>query len=129
MSKIKRILIVDSDSAAVRSIGSVLEEAEYQVTTAYNSDDAIRSIENYRPDLIVLNLGMPEMGFDVIEYLKAAHGMKDIPLIVLTQKELSEKEREQLNGRIRGILNNVVLTKEDLLRELKDTIRKMSRDS
>jgi CheY-like chemotaxis protein len=129
MSKIKRILIVDSDSAAVRSIGSVLEEAEYQVTTAYNSSDAIRSIENYRPDLIVLNLGTPEMGFDVIEYLKAAHGMKDIPLIVLTQKELSEKEREQLNGRIRGILNNVVLTKEDLLRELKDTIRKMSRDS
>lgn len=129
MSKIKRILIVDSDSSAVRSMGSVLEEAEYQVTTAYNSGDAIHSIENYRPDLIVLNLGIPEIGFDVIEYLKAAHGMKDIPLIVLTQKELSEQEKEQLNGRIRGILNKVVLTKEDLLRELKDTIRKMSRDS
>jgi signal transduction histidine kinase/DNA-binding response OmpR family regulator len=129
MNKIKRILIVDSDSTSVRGIGSVLEEAEYQVTTAYNSGDAIRSIENYRPDLIVLNLAMPEIGFDVIEYLRAAHGMKDIPLIVLTQKELSEKEREQLNGRIRGILNNVVLAKEDLLRELKDTIQKMSRDS
>jgi signal transduction histidine kinase/DNA-binding response OmpR family regulator len=129
MNKIKRILIVDSDSTTVRSIGSVLEEAEYQVTTSYNSEDAIRSIENYRPDLIVLNLAMPEIGFDVIEYLKAAHGMKDIPLIVLTQKELSEKDREQLNGQIRGILNKVILTKEDLLRELKDTIQKLSRDS
>jgi CheY-like chemotaxis protein len=77
----------------------------------------------------VLNLAMPEIGFDVIEYLKAAHGMKDIPLIVLTQKELSEKDREQLNGQIRGILNKVILTKEDLLRELKDTIQKLSRDS
>jgi signal transduction histidine kinase/DNA-binding response OmpR family regulator len=129
MNKIKRILIVDSDSTTVRSVGTVLEEAGYQVTASYNSTDAIRSIENYRPDLIVLNLAIPEIGFDVIEYLKAAHGMKDIPLIVLTQKELSENEKEQLNGRIRGILNNVVLTKEDLLRELKDTIQKMSRDS
>jgi signal transduction histidine kinase/DNA-binding response OmpR family regulator len=129
MNKIKRILIVDNDPATVRLMGSFLEEAEYQVTTSYNSEDAIRSIENVRPDLIVLNLTAPEIGFDVIEYLKAAHGMKDIPLIVLTQKELSEKEREQLNGRIRGILNNVVLTKDDLLKELKNTIQKLSGNS
>jgi CheY-like chemotaxis protein len=129
LKKIKRILIIDNDPATVRLIGSVLEEAEYQVTTSYNSEDAIRSIENFRPDLIILNLTMPATGFDVIEYLKAAEGAKDIPMIVLNQKELSEKEREELNGRIKGILNKAVLTKEDLLRELKDTIQKMSRDS
>ena len=129
MKKIKRILIVDNDSATVRLIGSVLEEAEYQVTTSYNSEDAVRSIENFRPDLIVLNLTMPATGFDVIEYLKAAEGAKGMPLIVLNQKDLSEKEREELNGRIKGILNKAVLTKEDLLKELKGTIQKMSRDS
>lgn len=129
MNRIKRILIVDNDPVTVRLLGSVLEEAEYQVTTSYNSEDAVRSIENFRPDLIILNLAIPEIGFDVIEYLKAAQGMKDIPLIVLTQKELSEDEKEQLNGRIRGILNKVVLSKEDLLQELKNTIQKMSRDS
>lgn len=124
--KFKRILIVDNDPASVRLIGGVLEEAEYQVTAAYNSQDAVKSIENFTPDLIVLNLTVPEIGFDVIEYLKAAKGMKDIPLIILTQKELSDVEREQLNGRIRGILNKAVLTKDDLLGELKSTIRKMS---
>jgi len=129
MKKIKRILIIDNDPATVRLIGNVLEEAEYQVTTSYNSEDAIRSIENFRPDLIILNLTMPATGFDVIEYLKAAEGAKDIPMIVLNQKDLSEKEREELNGRIKGILNKVVLTKEDLLKELKDTIQKISRDS
>jgi CheY-like chemotaxis protein len=129
MKKIKRILIVDNDPATVRLIGSVLEEAEYQVTTSYNSEDAVRSIENFRPDLIVLNLTMPATGFDVIEYLKAAEGAKGMPLIVLNQKDLSEKEREELNGRIKGILNKAVLTKEDLLKELKGTIQKMSRDS
>jgi len=129
MKKIKRILIVDNDPITVRLIGGVLEEADYQVTTSYNSEDAVKSIENFKPDLIVLNLTMPETGFDVVEYLQAAQGVKDIPLIVLTQKDLSERERDELNGRIHGILNKVVLTKEDLLKELKDTIQKMSRDS
>jgi signal transduction histidine kinase/DNA-binding response OmpR family regulator len=126
-TKIKRVLIVDNDPNTVRLIGNVLEEAEYQVTTAYNSEDAIKSIRDFRPDLIVLNLTMPETGFDVIEYLKTDKKGNDIPLIVLTQKDLTKKEIDELNGRIHGILNKVVLTKEDLLKELKDTISKMGR--
>jgi len=127
-TKIKRVLIVDNDPNTVRLIGNVLEEGEYQVTTAYNSEDAIKSIRDFRPDLVVLNLTMPETGFDVIEYLKTEKGGKEIPLIILTQKNLTEKEINDLNGRIHGILNKVVLTKEDLLQELKDTISKMSRE-
>jgi len=125
-AKIKRVLVVDNDPNTVRLIGNVLEEAEYQVTTAYNSEDAIKSVQDFRPDLVVLNLTMPETGFDVIEYLKTEKVGKEIPLIVLTQKDLTEKEIDDLNGRIHGILNKVVLGKEDLLRELKDTINKMS---
>ncbi len=125
-TKIKRVLVVDNDPNTVRLIGNVLEEAEYQVTTAYNSEDAIKSVQDFRPDLVVLNLTMPETGFDVIEYLKTEKGGKEIPLIVLTQKDLTEKEIDDLNGRIHGILNKVVLGKEDLLQELKDTITKLS---
>jgi signal transduction histidine kinase/DNA-binding response OmpR family regulator len=125
-AKIKRVLVVDNDPGTVRLIGNVLEEADYQVTTAYNSEDAIKSIQEFRPDLLVLNLTMPETGFDVIEYLKTDKGGKEIPLIVLTQKDLTEKEIDDLNGRIHGILNKVILTKEDLLQELKDTIQKIS---
>jgi DNA-binding response OmpR family regulator len=125
MGKIKRVLIVDNEPETVRSIGTVLKEAEYQVTTAYNSRDAIKSVQDFRPDLVVLNLTMPEVsGFDVIEYLKTGEGVKDIPLIVLTHEHLTEKEIDNLNGRIQGILNKGVLPKEDLLKELKDTISK-----
>jgi CheY-like chemotaxis protein len=119
--------VVDDDPNTVRLIGNVLEEAEYQVTTAYNSEDAIKSIRNFRPDLIVLNLTMPETGLDVIEYLRTDKGVKDIPLIVLTQRDLTEKEIDDLNGKIHGILNKVILTKEDLLKEIKETISKMSK--
>lgn len=128
LGKIKRVLVVDNDPETVRLIGNVLKEAKYQVTTAYNSKDAIKSIQDFRPDLVVLNLTMPEVsGFDVIEYLKTEKGVKDIPLIVLTHKDLSEKEIDDLNDRIEAILNKGVLTKEDLLKELKDTIDKVSK--
>jgi signal transduction histidine kinase/CheY-like chemotaxis protein len=126
-AKIKRVLIVDNDASTVRIIGSVLEEASYQVATAYNREDAIKAIRDVRPDLIVLNL-TAETGFDVIEYLKSEKDMGDIPLIVLTEKDLTEKEINDLNGRIHGILNKLVLTKEDLLKEIKDSISKMGKD-
>jgi signal transduction histidine kinase/CheY-like chemotaxis protein len=130
MRKIKRVLVVDNEPETVRLIGHVLKEAGYQVTTAYNSKDAINSIQDFRPDLVVLNLTMPEVsGFDVIEYLKTGRDVKDIPLIVLTHKDLTEKEIDDLNHRIQGILNKGVLTKEDLLKELKDIISKIGEDT
>ena len=127
MGKIKRVLIIDSEHETVRLIGNVLKEAGYQVTTAYNSKDAVTSLENIRPDLIVLNPTEPEVGLDVVEHLKTQDEFKDIPLILVTQKDLTEKDIDDLNGRIQGILNKGILSKEDLLRELKHTIDKVGK--
>lgn len=125
ITRIKKILVVDNDPDAVELTGKVLSEAGYLVTSAYNSKDAIKSIQHSMPDLIVLNLTMPEVsGFDVIEYIKTEEAIKDIPLIVLTRKGLTEKEVNELNGRIQGILNKGLLTKEDLLSELSIIIGK-----
>ncbi len=123
---IKKVLVVDDEQDTVELIGSVLKETGYQIEVAYNSKDAIKTIKDFVPDLIVLNLTMPEVsGFDVIEYLKTEEGVKDIPLIVITRKDLTEKDIDELNGRIQGILNKGVLAKEDLLKEIKDTISKV----
>jgi len=127
MKKIKRVLVVDIDPETVRLIGNVLKEAGYQVTMAYNSKDAIHSIEDIRPDLIVLNPIAPDVGFDVVEYLKSVENLKNIPLVIVTNKDLTEKEIEDLNGRIQGILNKGILTKEDLLHELKNTINSFNK--
>jgi len=127
MNKIKRILIVDNEAETARMIGNVLKEAEYQVTTVYNSADAVKSVNEYRPDLILLNPVSPEVGFDVMEYLKTRDDLKDIPVIIVTQKDLTEKEIDELNGSIQGILNRGDLTKEALLRELKDTISRVDK--
>jgi signal transduction histidine kinase/DNA-binding response OmpR family regulator len=122
---IKKVLVVDNEQNTVELISNVLREGGYQLAVAYNSIDAIKTIKDFIPDLIVLNLTMPEVsGFDVIEYLKTEEKVKAIPLIVISRKDLTEKEIDELNGRIQGILNRGILAKEDLLKELKDTISK-----
>ncbi len=125
---IKKVLVVDNEQNTVELISNVLREGGYQLAIAYNSKDAIKTIKDFIPDLIVLNLTMPEVsGFDIIEYLKTEERVKDIPLIVISRKDLTEKELDELNGRIQGILNRGILAKEDLLKELKDTISKVGK--
>jgi CheY-like chemotaxis protein len=127
ISKIRKILVVDNDYDAAALISSMLGEEGYQATTAFNSKDAIKSIQASIPDLIVLNLSMPEVSsFDVIEYIKKEETVKNIPLIVLTHKDFSENEFDDLNGRIQGVLKKGILVKEDFLKELKDTISRLN---
>jgi signal transduction histidine kinase/CheY-like chemotaxis protein len=121
--KIQRVLVVDNEMDTVSLIANTLQEIGCQVKTAYNSQDAVKLVQTFVPDLIILNLTMPKVnGFDVIEYIKTEKSAKKIPLILITKRELSEKEKDALDGRLRGILNKMVLKEEDLSQELKDRI-------
>jgi signal transduction histidine kinase/CheY-like chemotaxis protein len=125
--KIRQVLVVDSDLETVRMIGNVLTEAGYHVSISYNSADAITALKDKRPDLIVINPTAHDVELDIIEHLKTRDDLKNIPLILVTQKVLSDEEIDELNGRIKGILNKGTLTKEDLLNELKNTIDRVNK--
>jgi DNA-binding response OmpR family regulator len=91
-TRITRVLIVDNEMETVRSIGNALKEANYEVLTSYNSDDAIRSIKDFKPHLVVLSLTLPQLGgLDVIEFLKTGQDVKEMPLIVLTYQNRRSK--------------------------------------
>ena len=67
--------------------------------------EGIALARRYRPDLITLDLEMPEVsGFDVVEALKASPATAQIPIIVVTARELTRSDRERLNGRVHDIL-------------------------
>jgi CheY-like chemotaxis protein len=125
MKKINQILVVDTEEETVRSIANALRESAYKVITADNSRKALAHIGESKPDLIVLNPTETDVGFDVIEHLKTQENLKDIPVIFITDKELTENEIAELNGRIQAILNKDILTKEDFLNELKETVAKV----
>ena len=122
-AKIQRALVVDSEKDTVSLAEHTLQDVGCEVKTAYNSQDAIELLKSFMPHLIILNLTMPKVnGFDVIEYIKTDENVRHVPLIIITKRDLSEKEKDALDGRLRGILNKGALKEEDLLQELKNRI-------
>ena len=79
------ILIVDDDDSIRSLLQQELGDAGYLIEEAKNGKEALASIRNHRPDLIILDIMMPEMnGFDVAAILKNDPQTMDIPIIVLS---------------------------------------------
>jgi len=127
---ITRILVADNEVESVRQVGKILKDSKYEVLTSYNSEDAIRLIKDFRPQLVVLSLTMPQVsGLDVIEFLQIDKEAKELPLIILTSQDLTAPQMDALNGRIQAILNKGVLSEEDLVDSLKKAISKLKNDT
>ena len=78
------ILIVDDEKRLVSLVQSYLTQEGYRVLTAYNGKDALPIAQKEKPDLIVLDIMMPEMnGYDFMRAHRAGH---DTPIIMLTAK-------------------------------------------
>jgi PAS domain S-box-containing protein len=100
-----KILVVDDDPKAVEIISSFLEHAKHSVLRAYGGNEATNIAKSQQPDLIVLDLMMPEVnGFEVVEELKLDKRTAKIPIIVVTSKFLTPAEHHTLKGHVRAVL-------------------------
>jgi len=87
MAQGKKILAVDDERHIVRLIQVNLERAGYQVSTAFDGNEALKKVEADKPDLIVLDVMMPRMdGFEVLKRLQANPETREIPIVMLTAK-------------------------------------------
>ena len=77
-----RILIVDDTVKNLQVLGSVLEQEGFQINIAQNGSEALEVAEKARPDLILLDIIMPDLdGFEVCKRLKANDALCEIPVI------------------------------------------------
>lgn len=83
----RKILTCDDEKHIVRLIQVNLERQGYEVITAHNGAECLEKVKEDRPDLIVLDVMMPEMtGFEVLEALKKDPETESIPVIMLTAR-------------------------------------------
>ncbi|HXJ79893.1 MAG TPA: adenylate/guanylate cyclase domain-containing protein [Candidatus Methylomirabilis sp.] len=83
----ERILVVDDTSANIQTVAAILKGRGYQLSVATNGKQALDVLEKIRPDLILLDVMMPEMdGFETCQRIKSALDWQDIPIIFLTAK-------------------------------------------
>jgi CheY-like chemotaxis protein/HPt (histidine-containing phosphotransfer) domain-containing protein len=79
------VLVVDDITENLQVLISILKKHQYKINFANSGNQAINRIKNVKPDLILLDLMMPDMdGFQVCEYLKSEENYRDIPIIFLT---------------------------------------------
>ncbi len=120
---VSHILVVDDDEKALKLTAGFLEKKGFDVERAMNGLDAMKKITVFPPDLLILDLMMPQMsGFEVVEALRQDPKLKEIPIIILTAKELSKAEKEMLNGQVRCLMQKASFSSEDLLYEIKRVI-------
>jgi len=99
------VLVVDDDPKAVEIVASYLEHGQYSVLRAYSGNEGIQMARSNLPDLIVLDLMMPEVsGFEVVEKLKKQQKTAGIPILVLTAKLLTAEDRKLLNGYVLQVM-------------------------
>jgi DNA-binding response OmpR family regulator len=93
------VLVVDDDPKAVEIIAAFLPPPDYAVVRAYGGSEAIAAAQRLQPDLILLDLMMPDVsGFDVVEALRRYTDTARIPILVVTAKQVNEAELALLNS-------------------------------
>lgn len=99
--KVRKVLVVDDDPVLVRLVKELLKNQGFVVETARDGIDAMVMVKKEKPDLIVLDIMMPELnGYDVLRALKFTDEYKDIPVLLLTARE---QELDKRIGEMMGI--------------------------
>jgi signal transduction histidine kinase/CheY-like chemotaxis protein len=95
------VLAIDDDPVAIKLIETVLGEKGFAVMGALSGGEGVQAARTQRPDLIILDLLMPETdGFEVIERLRADPSTAEIPIVILTAKAIDPEERERLAAHV-----------------------------
>ena len=118
-----RVLVVDDEAANRTLLTEALEPAGFTVLPASGGREAIEIAKSSNPDLVLLDLIMPEVtGFDVVAALRADEKTRDTPIMVLTAANLTEADMRQLNGRVSQILSRGSVATSDIVGLLKGVL-------
>ncbi len=120
-----KIVIVEDTDEARRLIRRILQsQGNFTILEASNGREGLELIQRELPDLVVLDLMMPEMdGFTVIELLRAKQETATIPVIVATAKELTADEKNRLGGQIQSLMQKGDFLNDEFLEEVKALIK------
>jgi len=120
-----KVAIVEDTPDARRLIRRILQsQGNFTILEATNGREGLDMIQKELPDLIILDLMMPEMdGFTVLETLRAKQETATIPVIVATAKELTPDEKSRLGGQIQALMQKGDFMNDEFLEEVKSLIK------
>ena len=124
-TQMRNVLVIDDQADARRLIRRLLEaQGTFLVAEAESGPIALQLVKQSVPDLIILDLMMPEMdGFALLDRLRAQMPTHDIPIVVVTAKELTSVEWKRLDGHIEQLMTKGDFFVEELIEEIEEALR------
>jgi CheY-like chemotaxis protein len=119
-----RALLIDDDEVVRRVVRLALEPIGWQVSEAENGLIALDALSTSRPDVMILDLMMPKMdGFEFLDEVRARSEWRDIPVVIITAKDLTNEDRSRLNGEVERIIQKS--ERDEMLRRLTGELAKL----
>jgi CheY-like chemotaxis protein len=117
------VLVVEDEAATREFISRVLEKEGWKIDQAVNGLDALLQLSDAVPDVILLDLMMPEMdGFEFLARMRKNDQWKEIPVVIVTAKTLSNEDRKRLNGSIQTLIRKDGDEIETILNQLNEIL-------
>jgi signal transduction histidine kinase/DNA-binding response OmpR family regulator len=117
------VLLVEDDVDTREVMTRILQKAGWAVIEAGNGREALHRLTGRRPAFIMLDLMMPVMdGFDFLLEMRTHDEWQDIPVIVLTAKDLTDEEQRILSGRVEQVLEKSAYSREQLMQLIRKVV-------
>jgi signal transduction histidine kinase/CheY-like chemotaxis protein len=115
-----RLLLIDDDASVHTLFDEELSALGYTIHNAYSGEEGLRAACDHCPDVIILDLMMPGMsGFEVADSLKENPLTANIPILVLTSKDLTNDDRRELQSKVTSFVQKGKSAREQLVREIR----------
>jgi threonine synthase len=122
--RVQSVAIIEDEPDARILLRRILQhKRKYNIYEAADGVSGISLIRAERPDLVLLDLMIPGLdGFSVLDTLKADNDLHDIPVIVITAKDLTSEDYERLSGRVESLLQKGTFMEEELFESINEAL-------
>ncbi len=121
------VLVVDDDPHIADMLGQILPTSEFDLRSAEDGISGLEAIAFQRPDVLLLDIMMPRLdGFGVIEQLRANPVTQDLPIIVISAKELTDEESARLKESVTFVMGKQGFDGEKLVQEIRSVLNEQS---
>jgi CheY-like chemotaxis protein len=125
----KHVLVVDDEAINRDLVNRYLIDDNWSVEQAENGKVALAKMQEFKPDLILLDLMMPVMdGFEFAEEIRNHDEYRSIPIIVVTAKSLDDQDKKRLRGSVQRIIQKGSIGRQDLLSQIEEILDKTSKN-
>ena len=115
------VFVVDDDPSAREMIRRQLEKLDCRIVEAADGREALEAAARQKPAFVILDLMMPVMdGFEFLDEFRGREEFRDVAIVVVTAKHLSESDRRALGGNVAQVLEKGRYSREDLVRRIRE---------